>query len=314
MEATLPPAVISTRGLTKHYGSVRALTDLDLEVRRGRDLRLPGTERRRQVDHHPHSCSASSTRRAGARSVLGWTSCDDSVEIRAPDGLPARRHRALRLADRRAGARLPRRAARPRSPLRAELCDRLELSRSDPARGRSATTRAACARRSASSRRSSTTRSWRSWTSRPRASTRSCSTRSTPSSTTCARGRTIFFSSHVLSEVERVCDRVAIIRAGKLVACPRRRRAPGPPQAAVELRWRGAAPDSSARRAHRRAGRRRPDVGTSRAMSAPFLARSPRRTDRRPDHRARPPGGGVPGVLRRRREPEAAPELEVEPR
>jgi len=31
-------------------------------------------------------------------------------------------------------------------------------------------------------------------------------------------GRTMFFSSHVLSEVERVCDRVAIIRAGELVA------------------------------------------------------------------------------------------------
>jgi len=31
-------------------------------------------------------------------------------------------------------------------------------------------------------------------------------------------GRTIFFSSHVLSEVERVCDRVAIIRKGQLVA------------------------------------------------------------------------------------------------
>ena len=33
-----------------------------------------------------------------------------------------------------------------------------------------------------------------------------------------AEGRTIFFSSHVLSEVERVCDRVAIVRAGRLVA------------------------------------------------------------------------------------------------
>jgi ABC-2 type transport system ATP-binding protein len=31
-------------------------------------------------------------------------------------------------------------------------------------------------------------------------------------------GRTVFFSSHVLSEVERVCDRVAIIRRGQLVA------------------------------------------------------------------------------------------------
>ena len=33
-----------------------------------------------------------------------------------------------------------------------------------------------------------------------------------------AAGRTIFFSSHVLSEVERVCDRVAIVREGRLVA------------------------------------------------------------------------------------------------
>jgi ABC-2 type transport system ATP-binding protein len=33
-----------------------------------------------------------------------------------------------------------------------------------------------------------------------------------------AEGRTIFFSSHVLSEVEQVCDRVAIVREGRLVA------------------------------------------------------------------------------------------------
>jgi ABC-2 type transport system ATP-binding protein len=30
-------------------------------------------------------------------------------------------------------------------------------------------------------------------------------------------GRTVFFSSHVLSEVEQVCDRVAMLRAGRLV-------------------------------------------------------------------------------------------------
>ena len=33
-----------------------------------------------------------------------------------------------------------------------------------------------------------------------------------------AAGRTIFLSSHILPEVERVCDRVGIIREGKLVA------------------------------------------------------------------------------------------------
>jgi len=31
-----------------------------------------------------------------------------------------------------------------------------------------------------------------------------------------ARGRTVFLSSHVMSEVERVCDRVAVLRAGRL--------------------------------------------------------------------------------------------------
>jgi len=54
-----------------------------------------------------------------------------------------------------------------------------------------------------------------------------------------AEGRTVFFSSHVLSEVERLCDRVAIIRGGHLMAihdvtellAHRRRR--------VMIRWRG---------------------------------------------------------------------------
>ncbi|WP_255198678.1 ABC transporter ATP-binding protein [Halorarius litoreus] len=33
-----------------------------------------------------------------------------------------------------------------------------------------------------------------------------------------ARGKTVFFSSHILGEVRRVCDRVGVIREGKLVA------------------------------------------------------------------------------------------------
>ncbi|MEE8442485.1 MAG: ABC transporter ATP-binding protein, partial [Dehalococcoidia bacterium] len=32
------------------------------------------------------------------------------------------------------------------------------------------------------------------------------------------RGKTIFLSSHILPEVERVCDRVGIVRGGNLVA------------------------------------------------------------------------------------------------
>lgn len=34
-------------------------------------------------------------------------------------------------------------------------------------------------------------------------------------------GRTVFLSSHVMSEVEHVCDRVALIRAGRLIAIER---------------------------------------------------------------------------------------------
>jgi ABC-2 type transport system ATP-binding protein len=57
-----------------------------------------------------------------------------------------------------------------------------------------------------------------------------------------AAGRTVFLSSHVLPEVERVCDRVAIVRRGRLVALEeieallaRRRRS-------VEMRFSGALP------------------------------------------------------------------------
>jgi ABC-2 type transport system ATP-binding protein len=38
---------------------------------------------------------------------------------------------------------------------------------------------------------------------------------------TKADGRTVFFSSHILSEVQAVCDRVGIIREGQLVATQR---------------------------------------------------------------------------------------------
>lgn len=53
-------------------------------------------------------------------------------------------------------------------------------------------------------------------------------------------GRTVLFSSHTLSEVEDLCDEVAIVREGRLVECERievlRERA----LRRVELRWRGA--------------------------------------------------------------------------
>lgn len=35
----------------------------------------------------------------------------------------------------------------------------------------------------------------------------------------CAKGNTVFFSSHVLDVVEKVCDRIGIIDKGRLIAC-----------------------------------------------------------------------------------------------
>ncbi len=35
----------------------------------------------------------------------------------------------------------------------------------------------------------------------------------------CARGNTVFFSTHVLEVAEKLCDRIGIIHQGKLIAC-----------------------------------------------------------------------------------------------
>ena len=77
-------------------------------------------------------------------------------------------------------------------------------------------TRRATGRRSPWSRRSPRTSSCSSSTSRPPASTRSWSrsSRSTSSGSATAAAR-VLLSSHILAEVERLCDRVSIIRAGR---------------------------------------------------------------------------------------------------
>jgi ABC-2 type transport system ATP-binding protein len=56
-------------------------------------------------------------------------------------------------------------------------------------------------------------------------------------------GRTIFMSSHYLSEVERICNRVAIIRAGNLMALQHVDELLARRKRRVTLRWRGGTPD-----------------------------------------------------------------------
>jgi ABC-2 type transport system ATP-binding protein len=235
-------AVISARGLTKHYGSVRALTDLTLEVREGEIFGFLG----------PNGAGKSTTIRTllgflqptkGGATVLDLDIILESVEIRRHVGyLPG----GIALYDSLTGEQVLDYLAdlQGREPRRrAELCDRLELPGSvlrrkvrdysrgmrqkvgvvqalqhdpelaildEPTEGLDPLMQQAFYRLLDDLRR---------------------------------QGKTVFFSSHVLSEVERLCDRVAIIRAGELMAIhevaellARRRRK-------VALRWRGGAPD-----------------------------------------------------------------------
>lgn len=242
MEGTPHESVISTQALTKRYGSVPALTDLTLEVARGEIYGFLG----------PNGSGKSTTIRtllgylhatSGSATVLGMDVEADSVEIRRLTGyLPG----GIALYDSLTGEEaldylgdLQGREAHRR----AELCERLELSTAvlkrrvrdysrgmrqkigvvqalqhdpelaildEPTEGLDPLMQQAFYRILEDLR---------------------------------AEGRTIFFSSHVLSEVERLCDRVAIIRAGHLMAIhdvgdllARRRRR-------VMLRWRGGTPE-----------------------------------------------------------------------
>jgi ABC-2 type transport system ATP-binding protein len=58
-------------------------------------------------------------------------------------------------------------------------------------------------------------------------------------------GRTVFFSSHVLPEVERICDRVGIIRAGHLMVVQHVDELLARRKRAIRIRWRDGTPDLS---------------------------------------------------------------------
>jgi ABC-2 type transport system ATP-binding protein len=242
MDGTPPDAVISAHGLTKHYGSVRALTDLSLDVRRGEIFGFLG----------PNGAGKSTFIRTllgflhatrGTATVLGHDIATDSVEIRRLTGyLPG----GIALYDSLTGEQVldylvELQDTEPRR--RAELCERLELPASvlrrrvrDYSRGMRQKIGVVQALQHD-----------------PELAILDEPTEGLDPLMQHAfyrilddlrgEGKTVFFSSHVLSEVERLCDRVAIIRAGHLMAVhdvtellERRKRR-------VILRWRGAAPD-----------------------------------------------------------------------
>jgi ABC-2 type transport system ATP-binding protein len=245
MEGTPSTAAISTRALTKHYGSVDALTDLSLEVRQGEIYGFLG----------PNGAGKSTTIRtllgflhptSGSATVLGMDVVTDSVDIRRLTGyLPG----GIALYDSLSGEEVLDYLVdlQGREPhRRQELCERLELPESvlkrkvrDYSRGMRQKIGVVQALQHD-----------------PELAILDEPTEGLDPLMQHAfygildelrrEGRTVFFSSHVLSEVERLCDRVAIIRAGRLMAIhdvsellARRRRR-------VTVRWRGEAPDLSA--------------------------------------------------------------------
>jgi len=242
MEGMPPTAAISTRELTKHYGSVRALIDLTLEVRQGEIYGFLG----------PNGAGKSTMIRtllgflhatSGSATVLGMDVATQSVDIRRLTGyLPG----GIALYDSLTGEEVLDYLAdmQGRRPYRRDdLCERLELPASvlkrrvrDYSRGMRQKIGVVQALQHD-----------------PELAILDEPTEGLDPlmqhvfyrilDDLRTEGRTVFFSSHILSEVERLCDRVAIIRAGHLMAVhevaellARRRRR-------VTLRWRGAAPD-----------------------------------------------------------------------
>ena len=119
------------------------------------------------------------------------------------------------------------------------------------------------------------------------------------------RGQTVFLSSHILSEVEALCDRVGILRAGRLVDEGTLERA-APPQRADgrgHVRRPGARAPGAARRARARARARTRCASRSPGGVGPLIA-ALAGTSRRDAHEPRAVArGDLPAPLRRLRRP-----------
>ena len=208
---------IATIGLSKRYGPVRALEALHVSVREGEIFGFLG----------PNGAGKSTTIRlllgflhpsAGEGRVLGLDCEHDSVAIRRRIGyLPG----GIALYDSLTGAQLLDYLARlsGRAPVRrAELCDRLELSHDTL--GRLVRDYSRGMRQKIGIIQALQHDPELAILDEPSEGLDPLMQRAFYEilDRLKAEGRTIFFSSHVLSEVERVCDRVAIIRQGRLVA------------------------------------------------------------------------------------------------
>ncbi|HKZ92853.1 MAG TPA: ABC transporter ATP-binding protein [Candidatus Limnocylindrales bacterium] len=218
MNVAVDHAPIQTSGLTKHYGAVRAIEDLDLEVQRGEVFGFLG----------PNGAGKTPTIRAllhfifptrGRATILGLDCVADSVEIRRRIGyMPSEYAMYPNLT----GAELLRYFANLRGGVDetvvASLAERLEADLSRKISDLSTGNKQKVALIQA-------------FMSKP-----DLVILDEPSSgldplmqqelqeiirEVRDDGRTVFLSSHSLAEVERVADRVAILREGHLVVVER---------------------------------------------------------------------------------------------
>ena len=105
--------MIRVEGLVKQYGSFTAVDGVDLDVRAGRDPRLPGPERRRQDDDHPHRRRACCKPTAGRVTIAGHDLAREPEAAKAVARLHSRPSVRVREADRGRVPALPRRPLRP---------------------------------------------------------------------------------------------------------------------------------------------------------------------------------------------------------
>lgn len=209
----MEPAAIRTEGLTKFYGEARGIVDVDLEVRAGEIFGFLG----------PNGAGKSTTIRilldlirptSGKASVMGLDAQAETVRVRQAVGyLPGEASLYDELSG-NAFLDLVARVGNRKAPRRAELLERLKL---DSARKIARYSRGMKQKLAVVAALQHDPE---------------LLILDEPTSGLdplvqhefyailrgfSERGRTVFFSSHVLSEVERLCDRVAVIREGRIV-------------------------------------------------------------------------------------------------
>lgn len=208
------PATILTEGLTKSYGPVRAVTDLDLEVREGEIYGFLG----------PNGAGKTTTLRLlldfirpdrGRASLFGKDVRRERAEIHRHVGyLPGELAFWPELSGRENIVYLARLRGGVDEPYLTDLADRLDIDVDRPFRAYSHGNKQKIGLIQA-------------FLHRPRLLLLDEPTTGLDPlvqqtfyallEEVRGRGATVFVSSHILSEVERICDRVGIIRDGALV-------------------------------------------------------------------------------------------------